>query len=202
MNRSTWQFPALLILVVLAAPASAGLVEPDAHPAGTDISALYAGVTLSDEGFASANGVFSVVGLYPSTGSRVFGPDSLTSGLWAELFYVLRADFDALVSNVAIDVIVNDPSDSGFLRAYNSSGTLIGEHITLDGLPTGTVTTAFVNRPAGDIAYIRASGTNGDTVLLDNLRFTPIPEPATLVLLGAGLVSLAALRRRRRARRT
>jgi len=46
--------------------------------------------------------------------------------------------------------------------------------------------------------YIRGDylvGT-GDSTALDNVSLTPIPEPASLILLGSGLIGLAVLSRK------
>jgi hypothetical protein len=65
---------------------------------------------------------------------------------------------------------------------------------TLSVFPGGTIFTARVSFAAGPTGGIDI-GTG-----IDNLEWTTIPEPGTVVLFGSGLLALAAFARKRRAR--
>lgn len=173
--------------------------EPDSFAAGTDMTNACAGVTLSVE--LRSDTVVSQVPFVAgavSTGSRVFGHTTDAFG-WGdsdadpERF---RADFDMLTSFVSIDLIGNNGSDFGFLRAYDVGGSLLDEILT-GQLTSGDIFTASFTRASADIAFIRAAGINGDNLNLDNLQFSTVPEPAMFALLGIGLVGIGWSRRKK-----
>ena len=87
---------------------------------------------------------------------------------------------------VSIDSGSDDSSDVGFLRAYNSAGTLLGQVIS-NSIPTGGSQTLTISRPTADIAYIIAAGVGSDITPLDNLVFgRPGTDDAYSVNLTAG----------------
>ena len=95
---------------------------------------------------------------------------------------------------VAIDIIGDDPGDSGILDAYNSADELIYSVISSQ-LTVGQVFTAEINSAGFDIAYIIAGGTSENTVHLDNLTATVVPEPTTLSLFILGGLILTKARK-------
>lgn len=160
-------------------------VEPDDFADGTDISNSFPGVTLS---FADGSAVFAtpVTSTTPSTGTRGFGnsptndllagfntttPDPFSVAGLSPSSQVLRVDFATPTNFVSIDVIPDDSNDPSRLAAYDAAGNLLDT----DGDPGVGVAdipvTLSITRPSADIAFILASGINGDNVALDNLQY-------------------------------
>jgi hypothetical protein len=192
----------ILLLLVTASMAFAEVevvVEPDDYPAGTEISHLFPGVTLStvnsDLGDPSVFALVPPKPYWASTGELVFGHAGNYPAHWVMdtvspfRYGALRADFLPPVQSVTLDFIGNDASDYGQLTAYDAGGTLLASLQT--GLLTSGEVEALTVANLGDISYIIAGGLLADTVCLDHMI---IPEPAAaLLLLGA-----AALVGRRR----
>ncbi|MGB3654096.1 MAG: Ig-like domain-containing protein, partial [Rivularia sp. (in: cyanobacteria)] len=122
------------------------------------------GVTLSVQG--SSDPVTSQASSYKSTGNQVFSLNGNTN--WNSSSEWLRADFINPVETVSIDIIGDDSDDPGILQTYDANGTLLEEIISPSDTNNKPYTLA-ITRASRDIAYILASGLNGDTVYLDNL---------------------------------
>jgi predicted outer membrane repeat protein len=152
-----------------------GVVEPDSFSIGTVLNNLTPGVSLSVSGFSGASVTASNGFGAASTGSQVLG-NSVNGQWYTEVR--LRADFALPTDFVSIDAVSDDSFDLGRLEAYDASNNLIASYDTSALTSTGQFETMTVSRPQHDIAYVLASGLNGEVINLDNLRFGST-EPAT-----------------------
>ena len=101
-------------------PPTVTTVEPDNYAAGTTLTNIVPGVTLTVLG--NATSVTSQTSSYKSTGTRVFAHG--TSTAFSNTIF-LKAAFATPVYSVSIDLVADDTNDPGFLKAYSSSGVLL-----------------------------------------------------------------------------
>lgn len=188
----------IAIVLALAGTCGAGVIaiDADSFSNGADISNAYAGITLSSTGgYGGLDGkVYAFEDGLASTGTKVFGNNLSFQRQWyADSIegFAFRVDFSSYAILVSLDIIGDDyaGTDVGVLYAYSSSGVLL-DAVTSGQLSYGQEFNAQINRSAFDIAYIIAGGSNltQDTVHLDNLRVNVVPEPATILILGLGIL--------------
>jgi hypothetical protein len=201
-------------------------VEPDDFSRLADLTNAVPGVTLSvakTTGQSTSTLVNKVVALgdtFPpviaSTGSFVFGRQIeafFPDGSWFQsgidfVPAIFRADFATPTDFVSIDIIRSGSANTGFLKAFDSSGQLL-DTFTANLGDVGMFTNASITRSTPDIAYILAAGfpSGGppfNVVALDNLRFNaggapePVPEPSsTLSFLALGTLGAASTLKRK-----
>lgn len=87
-------------------------------------------------------------------------------------------------------VTVNFGSASTVLSFANSSSTAPWQSYSLSFTPSATGSYA--------LTFANAGGDN-QGAMLDNISVTTVPEPASILMLGAGLLTIGALKRRRAA---
>ena len=98
-----------------------------------------------------------------------------------------------------------DLTDTGhtyhFQYMYNNgSGAVfspsqrLGNNFDIAGLPTGTLLGAYLQVP---VDSVNAANPNGSHVVWSNISVAPVPEPASMLILGTGV--LALIRRKRKA---
>lgn len=216
---------AIVVLQCLAGRATAdpisSLAALSAHSTVIDFESVFTGgnlvtslpnpFTIGDVTFTSLTGNLSIFDLTQSPNW------SVTSGQVASRTLFGGGEPDSAISITFANPIAQfllgwgDPNFSGnVLRAYSSSGHLLEEaHVALG--PTGGSFAAWIgfSRPSADIARILVqpdqSLPSGDDYVIDNIRYNTrpvrVPEPASVLLVGAGLASFGVSRRRATSRR-
>jgi len=109
----------------------------------------------------------------------------------------MRIDFVTPVTAFGFYLIDNDFTGVR-ISAFDASGTLL-ETLIAPQVSEGGRTYRGIKAPMGStISYLIIDGEDGvdlDSSFIDDLSFTPVPLPGTLLLLGTGLVGLAGIRR-------
>lgn len=133
---------------------------------------------------------------YPSPCDYLAGTCSFWTG--NELTYIIEARFSFNVSSVSIDASTHwddafgpipDPVDHSYMNAYDSSYALIG---TVEDTSYSAWETLSIASASNDIRYLRLSATYTPDYRMvhgrfDNLNFTPVPVPSTILLIATGL---------------
>lgn len=123
---------------------------------------------------------------------------------------VLTFLFEMPITSFGLDLLdVEPPAEAGFLTFFDASGqvgmisfedlALAGDMVAFGDNTANRMPSVLASSFDGVRSFVKVEVLLGGSSAVDNVRFTPVPEPATLSLIGAALSSLAW--RRRRARR-
>ena len=188
-------------LVVLAGPASADFIDFESDALGAKPNG-FASVDSGQVTFTDSSGA----DLFIYSG---FESDGRSLAVGADDSSYLIMNFSALFNTISLDFgnddpFFSDPGDMAVLRLYLGA-TLVGTSTVVmnrDDLMNQSIayTGADFDRAEFfyDVTVPTPVGGTGLIELVDNIFFDhrPIPEPATMTLLGLGLAGLAARARR------
>jgi len=186
-----------LMLGILAAatiPAQAAFFDWETAALGTtnSLSQTNDGITATATSSTGGFLVYDNGAYFPAFGNRSIWPDA-----GAGNFGVIRIDFTQWMTSVSVWGGDNGADDDGnaMLMAYDNTDTIVSSHMLNYGLNNQPIN-LVANAPV--IAYITLSsgGDNPNSLMWDNISASPVPEPATMALLGLGAVALYRQRRR------
>ncbi len=177
-------FMAFMVAVAIPTRALAVTITFSEFPTGTLVSNQYAADGVTFSGDLDGLPIITDDGAMPD--SPVLSPNPPYAGTF-------NINFTNGATGVMFDSGFWDAIGTGDINVFNTANVLVG-HVTNTGLgPQHMDFSAF-----GDIGRIEfnslADPAGAD---IDNLSFTAVPEPASLLLLGTGLLG-AGLRRRKR----
>ncbi|MBN2508477.1 MAG: PEP-CTERM sorting domain-containing protein [Verrucomicrobia bacterium] len=191
----------LLAGFVIPAPGQHLIIEPDDYPEGAVLNHIIPQaslITAGPDNLPYSPASFDITATqdpehFTSTGIRVFGHVNIP---FMSDIRRLRLDFSDPVASLSIDFIGSGFTllpERGHLEAYDLNGTLLAAFVT-DVPGAGIVAPMSIQRPEADIAWAVAWSEGLTFGRLDNLCFSPVPEPSAGLLLAAGLAVLGALR--------
>lgn len=187
-------------ITVASDPALLGstVIDFDSEPYASFMSKTISGVT-----FTAVAGLLSIAD-YTSGGIYGGSGKDLETSVSTSAF---RIDFANPVS--AFGTVWGGANEDWTVRLFNSSNALLETMVFLGGDGGQATYVEFYGASNTDIKSVTfdiiAGSFGTDWVKLDNFQFVPsavvnpqpVPEPATLLLLGSGLATIAVRRRRR-----
>jgi len=189
-----------LALILFAGPASAGLIEFDEVPVGTFVSSEYVGdgVYFWQWGTSADTATWGN-GNIVSPSLQVYEVSDDTLGL--QFVQPGNSSVQGWVDGTTLSFDIWDTNNgSTNVYYYDENGILVG---TVMGL--GSSNPVTLNGPADNVGWIYFQD-DGDGHVIDNISFgqvnfpsEQVPEPGTIALLGAGLLTVGMLRRRKQA---
>jgi hypothetical protein len=141
---------------------------------------------------SSSRGSVATDQFAPSSGSNGIGGTPL------EFFAptdTMTFGFDKPLNAFGIDINTDAGLPGAFTATTNTGETAPSVLFAFPGLTTGQ----FIGFSTGlPFTSVTIAGQDGFSYTLDTLRYSPVPEPGSLLLIGAGLAGLAARRHRHR----
>ncbi len=204
---------------LIVAAGAAALLGTGAAQAALLTSNAGLGAVIDFDGFAGYTGPFPVpvgLGVSATASPGTLGANAATLGAngdWgAGKLFAAVGDESVFVGSLSFafnpaalpnkaGAFINAYTESGpasiTIEAFDIGGGLIDSQQVSVTTPGGFNAGAFygIESASFNIATLRFTG---DSVVLDDLAFAPIPEPSTYALMAAGLLALGAIARRRR----
>lgn len=201
-----------LVLLTLAVPARAAVINFDdlADVADAPMPSPYQGFSWTDVQYFT-NDLFG----------PPFGPDGFDNGIVSQKNAAYSGGADTATGLNQVVAVISSPSTFNFVSAYLGAVYYDTMNLTVQGFQGSTLLFSQVvvldnNLTTGSANKFTFNFTNIDTIkmfgsladpnctncsqfTMDDIEFTPVPEPSTLSLVALG--AAAALRRRSRNRR-
>lgn len=116
--------------------------------------------------------------------------------------------WDSIITQVGFDITTNYSDDISLTAFFATGGSIVGSHDFVTGGAGGGGTFIGMEFASGfDSITIGAYGGNNGAFAMDNLRYgggtspDPVPEPATMLLMGTGLAGLLGYKKRKAAKK-